>query len=99
MPSAGFGPLRIFRKGIDRRRRTLRCFPAKKAARNRRSKVHSIAKNALGLRRRLGNREFLEGILVAGKVRFSGRKFIEAENIREKIGSLGAGKRAGSGGG
>ena len=37
----------IFGKGVDRSRRGLRSFPPKKAARNNRQKVHSIAKNAL----------------------------------------------------
>ena len=37
----------IFRKGVDLSHRSLRSFPPKKAARNSRQKVHSIAKNAL----------------------------------------------------
>src|SRR5271156_6269366 len=42
----GYG---IFRNGVDRSRRSPRSFPPKKAAPNRRSTVHTIAKNALGM--------------------------------------------------
>src|ERR1700722_15647797 len=43
-------PASIFREGVDRSHRSLRSFPPKKAARNNRSILHSIAKNALGRR-------------------------------------------------
>src|SRR5580704_8751853 len=39
--------LQHFRKDVDRSRRSPRSFPPKKATRNGRSTVHSIAKNAL----------------------------------------------------
>jgi hypothetical protein len=51
-----FPQLEHFRKSVDRSHRSLRSFPPKKAARNNRQKVHSIAINALMalLRRKVG---------------------------------------------
>jgi hypothetical protein len=52
----------------------------------------------LGLGRGLGQHKLFQAVLVAGQIRLSGWKFVEAENISQQIGGLRASERSRGGG-
>src|ERR1700722_14148639 len=55
----------------------------------------AVFSRGLSLGRRLRYDQLFEAVRIAGQVRFSGGKFVEAENIGEKIGCFRTGERAG----